>query len=104
MGSKNGLGFREYCGKEKGLELHLQTQFYPPHPKYVIEETIEAFKQYWDGKINETKLSEKCYLNSLDGLYKYYWMFLEDDGDPDYQHEGDIVDNDYDEYDEVDYE
>ena len=78
MGYVNGLGFKEQCGNERGLELHLSSQFYPPHPKYVVESTIEGFKKYWNGEIDEYELIECCYLRDIDGLYRYYGMFLEE--------------------------
>ena len=88
MGSMHGESFRDQLGKEKGLEMHLKTQFYPPHPEHVVKSTIEGFKKYWDGEIDEIELATKyCYLRSVDGLYKYYYMFLDDEGpfDDDWQ-------------------
>ncbi|MBC8428192.1 MAG: hypothetical protein H8D94_01840 [Candidatus Pelagibacter sp.] len=79
MGSMHGLSFKEELGNRAGLEMHLKTQFFPPHPQYVIEETLEAFEQYWKGEIDEVELADKCYLRSVDGLYRYYWMFLDDE-------------------------
>jgi len=88
MGNMHGMSFRDQLGKEKGLEMHLRTQFFPPHPDYVIESTIEGFKKYWEGEIDEIELAQKyCYLRSVDGLYRYYSMFLDDEGpwDDDWQ-------------------
>ena len=84
----HGESFRDQLGKEKGLEMHLKTQFYPPHPEHVVKSTIEGFKKYWDGEIDEIELATKyCYLRSVDGLYKYYYMFLDEEGpfDDDWQ-------------------
>ena len=88
MGYMHGLSYKDELGREKGLELHLQTNFYPPHPAYVVKSTIEGFKKYWEGEIDEIELATKyCYLRSVDGLYKYYDMFLDDEGpyDDDWQ-------------------
>ena len=98
MGNMHGIAFRDQLGKEKGLEMHLRTQFYPPHPEYVIKSTTEGFKKYWEGEIDEIELAQKyCYLRSVDGLYRYYHMFLDDEGpfDDDWQ-EG-IIDAEYEE-------
>ena len=80
MGSMHGETFKDQLGKEKGLEMHLKTQFYPPHPSHVVKSTMEGFKKYWEGEIDEVELAEYCYLREVDGLYRYYWMFLDDEG------------------------
>jgi len=81
MGSMHGESFKDQLGKEKGLVMHLKTQFYPPHPEHVVKSTIKGFKKYWDGEIDEIELAtEYCYLREVDGLYRYYWMFLDDEG------------------------
>jgi len=93
----HGISFRDQLGKEKGLEMHLRTQFFPPHPSHVIKSTIKGFKKYWDGEIDEIELATKyCYLCSVDGLYRYYQMFL-DEGHYDDDFQEDIIDAEYEE-------
>jgi hypothetical protein len=98
MGNMHGESFRDQLGKEKGLEMHLRTQFYPPHPEHVVKSTTEGFKKYWDGEIDEIELATKyCYLRSVDGLYRYYQMFLDDEGPYDDDFQEDIIDGEYEE-------
>ena len=75
----------EFCTKEQGLSMHIQTNFYPPHPSYVVKSMKEGFNKYWNGEIDLTELQKFCYLRDLDGLYKYFGGFLNDDvNDEDY--------------------
>ena len=53
--------------------------FFPPHPLYVVESTVKGFKLYWEGKIDLNKLCEYCYVRTIDGLYRYYRQFLEEE-------------------------
>jgi len=70
-----------YIDREQGLRLHLSANFYPPHPSYVIDSTVEGFKKYWAGEISLDELREACYLRDTAGLYKYFHCFLrEEDG------------------------
>ena len=64
--------------KEDALKIHLQSNFYPPHPSYVVESTIEGFNKYWKDEIELDKLAEACYLRNIDGLYQYYSTFLKE--------------------------
>ena len=72
------VSLREEASKIIGLEIHLKSNFFPPHPSYVIESTIEGFKKYWDGELTLEKLKEACYLRDMDGLYKYYGEWLDE--------------------------
>lgn len=50
--------------------------FFPPHPKWVVEDIVSAFKDYWENKIDEETLAERCHLRSVSGVYKYFEQFL----------------------------
>jgi len=67
------------CTKEKALEMYLKSQFFPPHPSYVVESTIEGFKKYWNKEIDLDKLCKFCYVRDLQALYKYYGQFLNEE-------------------------
>ena len=79
MGHMTEIGFTDYLGKEDGLKMHLTSNFYPPHPQFVKESTVKGFKLYWDYKIDIEKLTEYCYLKDVDGLYRYYSTFLNEE-------------------------
>ena len=66
------------CSKETALRCYVSSPsvFFPPHPQYVVESTIEGFKKYWAGNLTLEKLAKKCYLRSVDGIYQYYGQFL----------------------------
>ena len=66
------------CTKEKALRLYVTSQsvFFPPHPQYIVESTVEGFKKYWNGTISLEVLRQKCYLRNVNALYKYYGEFL----------------------------
>ena len=68
------------CNKETALRIYVSSPsvFFPPHPKFVVDSTVEGFKLYWKGKISLDKLREYCYLRSVNGLYEYYGQFLEE--------------------------
>ena len=78
MGSMTAHSFVEEAGKVDGLRMHLQSNFYPPHPQYVVDSTIEGFERYWAGESSLELLAEDCYLKDVDGLYRYYDAFLEE--------------------------
>ena len=69
------------CDKKSALKGYCTSQsvFFPPHPQYVVESTVKGFKLYWKGDIGIDKLKDYCYLRSIDGLYKYYGQFLEEE-------------------------
>jgi len=77
MGYTTALGLKNQLGREEGLRIHLKSNFFPPHPKFVIDSTMKGFSDYWNGKIDTEELTKKCYLRNIDGLYKYYDMFLD---------------------------
>jgi hypothetical protein len=80
MGYATELGLAEFCDdKPTRLEIHLQGNFYPRHPKEVEESTVKGFKLYWDYKIDIKKLAEYCYAKDVDVLLKYYSTFLNDE-------------------------
>ena len=67
------------CDKGSTLRGYCTSQFFPPHPQYVVESTVKGFKLYWKGDIGIDKLKDYCYLRSIEGLYKYYGQFLEEE-------------------------
>ena len=84
MGRMTEYGLLEMTDKKTALRAHLQINFYPPHPRYVVDSTIEGFEKYWDGKIGLEELKEACYLRHVEGLYRYYDGFLNDEEFEDY--------------------
>ena len=61
------------------LEMHIATNFFPPHPFYVRKSILEGFKAYWKDEIDLKELADKCYLRDIEGLYKYFSSFLNKD-------------------------
>ena len=74
--AKDGL-----ISREQALEVHIRSNFYPPHPEFVVESMLDGFRKYWAGKINIEELMKKCYLRDLEGLYRYFSSFLENSED-----------------------
>ena len=80
MGKLTEMSLKEELGRKIGLEVHINSNFYPPHPTYVKESMIEWFESYWDGEIGLEELTEKCYLRDISGLYRYFGSFLDEEG------------------------
>lgn len=72
--SKRGLIKREIA-----LKQHIGCNFYPPHPEYVVKSMLAGFRAYWKGDLGLEGLQEKCYLRTIDGLYKYFEFFLNEE-------------------------
>ncbi len=72
--------FQKECSdmedKKEGLKRHLSTNFYPPHPQYVIDLTIKGFEDFWAGDEDLEKLKEACFVRDLEALDKYYGCFI----------------------------
>jgi hypothetical protein len=83
MGMMTAVSLKEDHGMNQydSLRLHLCCNFYPPLPAEVVNETVEAFKDYHNGIIDEERLAERSYLRSVDALYKYHgpWMEVSDE-------------------------
>ena len=79
MGYLKALDYKESLGRKGGLFAHLETNFFPPLPEFVVNSTMKGFLDYWNGKIDTEELTKKCYLRDIDGLYRYYSMFLDED-------------------------
>ena len=79
MGKLTEMSLKEELGRKIGLEVHINSNFYPPHPTYVKESMIEGFESYWDGEIGLEELTEKCYLRDISGLYRYFEFFLNEE-------------------------
>ena len=77
MGSVFQIECANMENKVEGLRMHLVGNFYPPHPKYVVDSTIDGFEKYWNGDIELDELKDACYLKDIDGLFKYYGYFLD---------------------------
>ena len=84
MGRQYVEGFVEAgVTKEKTLEYHLHGNFYPHHPRYVIDDIINAFKKFWkdreegEYKITLEQLADQCHLTSVDGLGRYFETFID---------------------------
>lgn len=67
--------------REQALEVHIRSNFYPPHPEFVVKSMLEGFRKYWAGKINVEALMKKCYLRDLEGLYRYFSSFLNEENE-----------------------
>ena len=70
---------QDLFSREIGLQAHIQGNFYPPHPAYVQKSMIEGFRKYWAGKIGLEELREACYLRDMNGLYRYFGEFLDEE-------------------------
>ena len=81
MGRMTELDAVDQLGRERGLQLHIDSNFYPPFPQFVKDSITEGFKQYWAGEIGPEELAEKCYLRDTDGLFRYFDCFLYDEED-----------------------
>ena len=71
-------------GKEFALRFHLQTNFYPKHPKWVVDRFVKSFKKYWKHKDLE-KLNK-----SLSDIYSCDWSRY---GFYNFLNKGDLWDN-----------
>lgn len=81
MGTMYAAGFAQMAeegtiSREVALSAHLAGNFFPPLPQYVKDSTVAAFKEHWAGEIEDDELRERCYLKSLDGLYRYHGCFM----------------------------
>jgi hypothetical protein len=78
MGHLTAESLREWeLDQYDGLRIHLCTNFYPPLPADVVEDSIEAFKQYHNGLLTDTELAEKCHLRSVESLYRFHGPWME---------------------------
>ena len=75
---------KETKGKEFALKLHLQTNFYPSHPKWVVDRFVKSFKKYWIHRDLE-KLNK-----SLSDIYSCDWSRY---GFYNFLNKGDLWDN-----------
>ena len=71
----------EFAEMENGLAAHLSCNFYPPLPEYVKQSTIEGIKAFNEGTITIEELQDKCYLRSIEALYRYFGAFLRSEFD-----------------------
>lgn len=79
MGSMRAMDARDYLGLHAGLKFHLETNFYPPLPQYVIDDTSDAFIDYWNGVQElDQSMADRCYLKDVDALIHYHGSFLEE--------------------------
>ena len=40
---------------------------------------LGGFKKYWNGEIDLEELQKACYLRDMDGLYRYFGGFLNEE-------------------------
>lgn len=67
------------CGmdREMGLRAHLAGNFFPPLPGYVVESTVQAFKDHWDGNLELNQdFADRCYLRAPHNVAHYHGPFL----------------------------
>jgi hypothetical protein len=82
MGKITELDAVDTFGLVAGLQLHLDANFFPPLESGHKEAITEAFKEHWDGNLNDhDELAERCYLRDSSGLYRYFESFLNEDDD-----------------------
>ena len=67
--------------KEQCLVAHLDSNFYPPIPSFIRQDTIEGFKAFWAGEIDTLELTEKCHLRDEDALFHFFNEYLCDDSE-----------------------
>ena len=66
------------CSREQALRSYCSSGdvFFPQHPQYVVDSMVKGFKKYWKGESNLKELAEACYLRDVDGLYHYFYQWL----------------------------
>ena len=65
--------------KENQLKMHLQGNFYPPLPDFVITTFINAFKRYWDNHMDIDELKRELQTVYIGDLSDYgFYNFLND--------------------------
>lgn len=79
---KDTMTLQEYLGRENGLRTHLQCNFYPRLPDFVVDAFVEVFKEHWDGKLPvealNAALAERAYYTG--GIEKYdFWQFINEE-------------------------
>ena len=63
--------------RKEALKIHIDTNFYPPHPTWVKKAIVKAFNEYWNGAIDDdSELAGRCYLRDVSGLYRYFSTFM----------------------------
>ncbi len=93
MGKITQIDLVEQVGKNrKALEMYLTSKdnFYPRHPSYVEDSTLEGFELYWKREIGIVELAEYCGFYNHYSLYKYYESFLNDE-DLEFDNDEDLV-------------
>ena len=67
--------------KEEALRCYCSSGdvFYPRHPDYVVDSMVKGFKKYWKGESSLKELAEACYLRDIDGLFHYFYQWLNDE-------------------------
>lgn len=68
MGNMHASEYARLQGKERGFETHMRANFFPPHPEWVIQRFLDAFKKYWEYNINLDGLTEE-----LSDIYSGDW-------------------------------
>lgn len=63
--------------KEQALRAHLSINFFPPIPEWGKDDTVKAFKEHWEGKLDDLdELARRCHLKRTEGLYRFFETFL----------------------------
>ena len=59
--------------KEQELRFYLNSKFYPPHPKYIVNRVVTMFKAYWRFRISEEVLKKYIFTKFVNenGFYRY---------------------------------
>lgn len=76
MGRMSEADYARTLGRERGLDVHLDTNFYPPlFPDYK-ERVKAAFKEYWLGDLDLEGLAEACHFRDTEDVIRYFTCFL----------------------------
>ena len=69
--------------KDQELKFYLESQFYPPHPKYIVNRVVTMFKAYWRFRISEEILKKYIFTKFVNengfyryGFTRYLWLRL----------------------------
>jgi hypothetical protein len=82
MGHMHAMEFRGLCGKERGLDLHLTGNFYPPFNPDHKKAIMEGFKKYWNHEITIEELPEAIFARDIDVIYHYFDCYLNEEDSP----------------------
>jgi hypothetical protein len=77
MGKITEIDLANSFNIKTGLQLHLDSNFYPPlHPVHK-QDIVSAFEDHWNGELDDLdQLAARCHLRDTSGLFSYFESFL----------------------------